>query len=426
MSGPSTLREVSPELKATPSPAWYRVALRKTLWFIQDQWFLIGIGILILIASQVRHHHHHHHRFSFKTHLDTSFSHSAFQAQVPLSQQKLKEDVVNYLCPAIIFLITGCTLPTRVLIANARRFTLHLYVQVGSFLVCSATVFGIVSIIATNATYMDPALMVGMIFMASAPTTISSNVVMTRSAHGNDALTVVESALGNVLAPFITPLLIRMYLASGAWYTHVVPSSSSAFGPLYARVFKKLGLNMLVPLFVGQLIQYFIPKPTKIVMTQYKVSKLSSVALLVIIWSTYDKAFATQAFNTVAGSNIILVVFSSIGFYALWLALSLFVSRLWLNKRDTIAVAYCIPAKTPAMGVPLASAMFIGIAPDTSAKLQIPLVIFQGLQIAAGSLATIPFRRWVRDEEEAEKRRKDELAAVNEKAPVSDEKALPW
>lgn len=281
-----------------------------------------------------------------------------------------------------------------------------------------------VSIIATNATFMDPALIVGMLFMASAPTTISSNVVMTRSAHGNDALTVVESALGNVLAPFITPLLLRMYLASGAWYTHVVPPASSAFGPLYQRVFKKLGLSMLIPLFVGQVIQHFLPKPTKTIMTQYKVSKLSSVALLVIIWSTYDKAFATKAFDTVPATNIILVVFSSIGFYALWLALSLFLSRLWLNKRDTIAVAYCIPAKTPAMGVPLASAMFVAIAPDTSAKLQIPLVIFQGLQIAAGSLGTIPFRRWVRDEEEAEKRRKEEAEAAVEAESVrtTDEK----
>jgi sodium/bile acid cotransporter 7 len=262
--------------------------------------------------------------------------------------------------------------------------------------------------------------------MACAPTTISSNVVMTRQAHGNAALTVAESALGNVLAPFITPALVRMYLASGAGYTHVVPAATGAFGPLYQRVFKQLGLNMLLPLFVGQLIQTFVPKLTKKVMTDWKLSKLSSVALLMIIWSTYDTAFRTAAFTSVKGSNIILIVFVSIGLYGAWLVLALFLGRLWLNKRDTIAVCYCVPAKTPAMGVPLASAMFVGLSEQTAVKLQIPLVVFQGLQIAAGSIGTIYFRRWARDEEEKEALRKREqeqekaAAAAVQRPPSAD------
>jgi solute carrier family 10 (sodium/bile acid cotransporter), member 7 len=227
------------------------------------------------------------------------------------------------------------------------------------------------------------------------------HVVMTRLAHGNDALTVVESTLGNLLAPFITPLLINMYLASDAWWTHAVPSSSGDFGSLYRRVFKQLGLSMLLPLFVGQVVQNLFPTFVKRVMTTYKLSKLSSFSLLVIIWSIYDRGFSARVFTSVPGSNMALVVSLSVGFYALWLALSLAASRACgLDKRDTIAVAYCAPAKSPAIGVPLASAMFVGLDAATASKLQIPLVIFQGLQIAAGSVATIPFRRWVREEEE--------------------------
>ena len=79
------------------------------------------------------------------------------------------------------------------------------------------------------------------------PTTISSNVVMTRKANGNQALTVVQSTIGNLLGPFLTPLLVELYVSNGAWYTTVLPKHDS-FGQLYRRVFKQLGLSIFLPL----------------------------------------------------------------------------------------------------------------------------------------------------------------------------------
>jgi sodium/bile acid cotransporter 7 len=64
----------------------------------------------------------------------------------------------------------------------------------------------------------------------------------------------------------------------------------------------------------------------------------------------------------------------------------------------------CVPAKSIAIGVPLVSVLFIGLSRRKQSKLQIPQVIFQGLQIPAGSLMTLPFRRWVCAEEEAEEK----------------------
>ena len=190
-------------------------------WFLVDQWFLLALGCLVLIASQV---------------------------QVPASQQGKKQVVVTYLCVAVIFLVTGCTLPTRVLIQNYSRWKIHLFVQIQSFLMTSAVVYGVVSLCATNRNFMDPGLLVGMIFTGCFPTTISSNIVMTRQAHGNTALTVVQSTLGNLLGPFISPLLMQMYTASNAWYTHVLPSDRGGYGEIYRRVFKQLGLSLFLPL----------------------------------------------------------------------------------------------------------------------------------------------------------------------------------
>lgn len=57
------------------------------------------------------------------------------------------------------------------------------------------------------------------------------------------------------------------------------------------------------------------------------------------------------------------------------------------------------------MGVPISTVLFVGLAPIVEAKIQLPLVIYQGLQILAGTILTGPFAAWVdrgkkRDEEE--------------------------
>lgn len=191
------------------------------LKYFQEQYFLVGLGIVIAIASQ---------------------------HQVPYDQQDFKETVVTYLCVSLIFLITGCTLPTKVLLQNYSRWKIHLYVQVQCFLMTSAIVFGVVSAASTNRNFMDPGLLVGMVFMGVVPTTISSNVVLTRQAGGNTALTVAQSTLGNLLAPFITPLLITMYTSTGAWYTDFLPRNGGNYGAIYAHVFKQLGLSIFLPI----------------------------------------------------------------------------------------------------------------------------------------------------------------------------------
>ena len=82
-------------------------------------------------------------------------------------------------------------------------------------------------------------------------------------------------------------------------------------------------------------------------MTSWKVSKLSSLALIIIIWSTYDQAFESGAFESVPASNIIFVVFVSFALFIVWLVIAFTTANAWLPAKDVAAVCYCIPAKTP-------------------------------------------------------------------------------
>jgi sodium/bile acid cotransporter 7 len=129
---------------------------------------------------------------------------------------------------------------------------------------------------------------------------------------------------------------------------------------------------------------------------RYKLTKLGSFALLTVVWQTYDSAFASGAFSSIAGTNMLFLVFLAVGLFLLFLCLSFFAAGLWLPRADVVSVCYCAPAKSPAMGVPLAMTMFVGLSPVLEAKLQIPMVIYQGLQIAGGTVFVPLFRSWVR------------------------------
>lgn len=191
-------------------------------YFITDQWFLLALAILVAISSQ---------------------------AQVPASSQKLKETVVTYLCPAVIFFITGCTLATRILWENYTRWKIHLFTQIQCFLMCSASAYGVVSLCATNSDFMDPALLIGLIFLGCVPTTIASNTIMTKQAHGNHVLTLVESTVGNLIGPALSPALINMYILPRPWYTDFLPLAQvDNYAELYKRVFQQFGLSLFLPL----------------------------------------------------------------------------------------------------------------------------------------------------------------------------------
>ncbi|KAF1974283.1 hypothetical protein BU23DRAFT_461644 [Bimuria novae-zelandiae CBS 107.79] len=345
-------------------------------WLIKDQWFLLAMGIIILIASQV---------------------------QVPSSRQPIKRTIVTYLSVSIIFFVNGCTLSPRVLLANYKKWKIHAFVQLQCYLVTSALAFAIVSLCATSPTFMDAWLLIGFLILGSAPTTMSSNVVMTRQAHGNTALTVVQSVIGNFLCPFLTPVLLQMYLSSGAWYSDVLVSGDN-YAEIYRRVFKQLGLSLFVPMAIGQVVQYVFPAPTKKVFVDWKMMKLSSFALLALVWQTFDQAFCSGAFDSVKASNIVFIVFIDIALYFLWLSICFAASTAWLSKQDIIACCYCCPSKALSMVVPLSSVMYINVSAVDLSKLQIPAIIFQAVQVAIGGILTAVFRGWIKQTEDDNER----------------------
>lgn len=384
------------EIKETKA---YKV-LSSVVSFLISQWFFLFLGAFIAIAH--------------------SYPEFAKQGGTVRAEYSIQYGAV-----AVIFLISGLSMSTKQLQVNLLNWRAHFTVLSTSFLITSAIIYGIAcGIKAANDPSMDDWLLAGMIVTHACPTTVSSNVVMTKQAHGNDVLTLLEVSVGNVLGAFITPALVQMYLV-GTWDfanpTH--QSGDTTIQDLYREAMKQLGLSLFVPLFVGQVIQNIFPKQTKWALTTFRLSKVGSFMLLLIMFQSFSTAFAQHAFTSVSHESIIFLVFFNIGIYLFFTVLTYFYSRplfilsyfneepneshskaykygykllrpFYYNRRDTVAIMLCGPAKTAALGVSIISSQY-GSQNKNLGKLLVPLVLYQAEQVITAQVLVNFMRKWI-------------------------------
>ena len=139
-----------------PAPTRRPRAIRILRWllnFAVEQWFLIAMGILIMLAH--------------------------FFPNVGRRGGYVRSEYsVNYGAVAVIFLISGLSLPFNRLVKHAKNLRLHIIVQGYAFLFTSSVFFGVAVAASTNSN-ISTSVLVGLIATACLPTTISSNVTMT-------------------------------------------------------------------------------------------------------------------------------------------------------------------------------------------------------------------------------------------------------
>lgn len=122
---------------------WQHV--KRVLLFLYAQWFLLGIGLVILLAH--------------------FFPNVARQDGVLKSQWSISYGLV-----ALIFLISGLTIPLADFYKRAKAWNLHLTTQITSFFVFPAITFAIVSAVRAsdpNFERFNQYALVGMMVMAT-------------------------------------------------------------------------------------------------------------------------------------------------------------------------------------------------------------------------------------------------------------------
>lgn len=253
----------------------------------------------------------------------------------------------------VIFLISGLSLRTKILAQTILRVRLHFLIQVINLIIIPFFVFGLVLLFFKLHMNISSLLLVGVVIAASTPTTVSSNVVMTKNANGNEAsgtwkhnllffifftyvvllIALMNAALGNVLGIFVSPALVSAFQGPLLQATPEDESAAQAGGSVdFAQVLKQLGATVLAPLVVGQIIQWFFTEPVAKFKVKFRLSDVSSFMLLTMVWSVFSDAVYSGSFAAVTAKDIVAVAIMNGGFYILFSFLCLVLARLPLPR----------------------------------------------------------------------------------------------
>ena len=188
----------------------------KLLQWLDKRFFLVGMVVAIALAA---------------AYPNAGAKGGALQSRV----------TSGWVAVCIIFFLSGWSLKTRELVKAALYCKLNSVVQIFNLAFVPLVIYGLVS--ALYLTPLDDKLLKGLLISSCLPTTVSMCVVLTKTAGGNDAAAIFNAAFGNLLGIFVTPLLILLLVGD---------ESSLAL----SDVLLKLTLKILVPLAVGQFVQY--------------------------------------------------------------------------------------------------------------------------------------------------------------------------
>ncbi|KAK6088382.1 sodium bile acid cotransporter [Seiridium cupressi] len=248
------------------------------LKFCLDNWLVFGFGIATLLAY--------------------FFPNVAAKGGIIRSEYSILYGAI-----ALIFLINGMQLSPQKLKQHINNWRLHFIVQGIGFVIIPVLMLVVIRIVVAagglSSGTIDVTMLVGMVVVSAIPTTIASNVVMTRNSGGDEAAAIIEVVIGNVLGPFIAPGLTYGFIPADAGFGQVRPASPSTLGPMYASVMKQLGLSVLIPLAVGQCLRWTWSKKVEWTLRTFRLAKLCSLCMVLLVWATFSGAFKSGALSLI-------------------------------------------------------------------------------------------------------------------------------
>ncbi|KAI1451132.1 SBF-like CPA transporter family-domain-containing protein [Annulohypoxylon stygium] len=396
---------------AEDQPAIVR-AVKRVVGFVWSNWLVLGFGLACILGY--------------------FFPHVAARGGIIRSEYSILYGGI-----ALIFFINGMQLSPEKLKEHVKNWRLHIVVQGINLVLVPVIQLVIVRIVivaggVTSGT-VDASILVGMIVVGCIPTTIASNVVMTRNAGGDEAAAIIEVVIGNVVGSILSPWLIYGFLPSGEVFDQLKPAKANTLGPMYATVMQQLGLSVLLPLIIGQGLRWTFPKQVPWVLRTFYLAQFCSVLLMLVAWTTFSGAFQTGALTALPKSSVIFNVFLNIAEYILFTAICFWIasppeilvklinpyvadSRLGsrlpktirraitvkkMPKELVVAVCFCGAAKTTSVGIPLTSAMWSQLDNYTISSIQVPVLLYTVEQVFVAQFFTIFFKWWIHRNEKA-------------------------
>ncbi|KAK9874248.1 hypothetical protein WA026_002603 [Henosepilachna vigintioctopunctata] len=270
---------------------------------------------------------------------------------------------VKYGAVSLIFLISGLTLRTDSIFHTFQKYRLHLFIQMFTFLFIPLATQVFVKFLAVFG--INVWILRGLVTVACMPPPVSSAVILTRTAKGNETAAIFNSVLGSFLGIVLTPVILLF----------------------------SLGSTTIVPL-LGQLIKKF----TNFKEHSFPLGTIGQTALLFVIYTTFCDTFLVPETGLTA-LDVLLTVLTVLFLQIMFMIFSFFLSQYFdknFKRSDIVCIIFCSTHKSLTLGIPILRIMFHGYS--HLSQISLPLLVYHPTQIILGGLVVSQFKDWIYSE----------------------------
>lgn len=281
------------------------------------------------------------------------------------------EITATWLAVSYIFFMSGLCLRREEFMKALLSMRFNVFVLIANFFVMSSFVFG-VSRALLKAGVLSQGLADGLAICGSLPVTTNMALVFTKIAGGNEAAAVFITATSNMIGVFLSPLLIRAYVGA------------SGDVPL-VTIFWKLALRVIVPLAIGNFLQFLIPAVDTFVRNNGPLFKrMQQYTLIFIVYTVFCEALLHGSQNS--PSHILILILSDFLLQLSSMGMAWYALKAFFPDEPKLRVAglFGCMHKTISIGVPLIAVIYKG---DPNITLYtLPILIWHPMQLVVGTL----------------------------------------
>lgn len=262
----------------------------------------------------------------------------------------------------LVFFFYGLKLKWKEVFNDLLNWRVHLTIQLITFLL-----FPIIGLSLYPLLSFDPSyslIFLGIFYLCSLPSTVSSSVVMVSLAKGNVTSAIFNASLSGLIGIILTPLWMSLFLTK----SQSIDSSS---------IVLNLVLQVILPVLVGAFLQPILGKFYE----RYKnvFSNIDKLTIVLIVYNSFSHTFQDNIFQNFGFQNLVLIAFVVILIFLIVFYLIQILNQKFLkfNREDFITVQFCGTKKSLVHGSVIGSVLFsqdIGI-------ILIPIMIYHTFQL---------------------------------------------
>ena len=168
----------------------------------------------------------------------------------------------------------------------------------------------------------------GIFFLATLPSTVSSSVVMTNIAKGNVPAAIFDASVSSLLGVFITPLWMNIFI-----------DAQSGGRDLGAVLLTLVG-QVIIPLTLGVFLNRYWGEFAR--RHEKKLGRFDQSSIVLIVYVSFCTSFKEKMFSDLSVSSLVKLALGMAAlFFAVYLVIYLVCKLLRFNREDMIATLFC-------------------------------------------------------------------------------------